>query len=89
MLPFDCQDYPAVMKCHGDEKLLILQGKNYFNLNISVCHVKATIERIIWIGFYKNKDNSKCLIQTLPKDLIIYILDLLGKQSVITPYIRI
>ena len=78
-----------MMKCNGDDKLLILNKKNYFALNIYIHYIESTIERIIWIGFYKNAENSKCLIKTLPKDLIIYILYLLGKQSMKTPYIKI
>ena len=78
-----------MMKCNGDEKLLIVQRKSYFHLNICINYIESKIERIIWIGFYKNNENNKCLIKILPKDLIIYILDLLGKKSMITPYIKI
>ena len=78
-----------MMKCNGDDKLLILRDRNYFCLNIYIHYLESKIERIIWIGFYKNKKNTKCLIKTLPKDLIIYILDLLGKQEIKTPYIKI
>ena len=78
-----------MMKCNGDEKLVILYEKNYFHLNIYINYIESKIERIIWIGFYKNTENNKCLIKTLPKDLIIYILYLLGKQAMITPYIKI
>ena len=34
-------------------------------------------ERIIWIGFHKNAQNSKCLIAQLPKDVVTHILDFL------------
>ena len=90
-MPFVCQYEPAVRKCHGDdhEKLLIVYYQSYFSLNIYVHYVQARIERIIWIGFYKNKDNDKCLIQTLPKDLILHILYLLGKRSMTGKYILI
>ena len=90
-MPFDCHSYPAVMmmKCNGDDKLLILYKKNYFHLNIYVNYIESFIERIIWIGFYKNAENNKCLIKTLPKDLIIHILYLLGKQAMKSPYIKI
>ena len=47
------------------------------------------MERVIWIGFYKNDNNEKCLIKILPKDLIIYILYLLGKQLMTNHYIKI
>ena len=78
-----------MMKCNGDEKLLILYDKNYFSLNIYTDYIESKIERIIWIGFYKNTQNNKCLIKTLPKDLIIEILYFLGKQSMKTPFIKI
>ena len=78
-----------MMKWNGDEKLLILNDRNYFALNIYIDYLEAKIERVIWIGFYKNTENTKCLIKTLPKDLIIYILYLLGKQAIKTPYIKI
>ena len=78
-----------MMKCNGDKKLLISHEKNYFHLNIYTDYIESKIERIIWIGFYKNKENNKCLIKTLPKDLIIYMLFLLGKQCMKTPYIKI
>ena len=90
-MPFNCDCYPPVTmtKCNGDDKLLILHKKNYFGLNIYINYIESFIERIIWIGFYKNTENNKCLIKTLPKDLIIYILYLLGKQAMKTPYIKI
>ena len=78
-----------MMKRNGDEKLLILHDTNYFHINIYIHYLEARIERIIWIGFHKNKANNKCLIKTLPKDLIVYILYLLGKQSIKSPYIKI
>ena len=78
-----------MMKCNGNKKLLILHGNNYFGLNICINYIELKIERIIWIGFYKNSENNKCLIKTLPKDLIIHILSLLGKQSMKAPYIKI
>ena len=78
-----------MMKCNGHDKLLILHEKNYFHLNIYINYIESKIERIIWIGFYKNNENNKCLIKLLPKDLIIEILYLLGKQAIKTPYIKI
>ena len=30
--------------------------------------------RIIWIGFHQNDKNDKCLISSLPKDIIKLIL---------------
>lgn len=34
-------------------------------------------ERILWIGFFKNNTNNKCLIHLLPKDVLIYIVQFL------------
>ena len=78
-----------MMKCSGNEKLLILSGKNHFHFNIYIDYIESKTERLIWIGFYKNNENNKCFIKTLPKDLIIYILDLLGKQAMKSPCIKI
>ena len=81
------------MKCDSDgdhhQRLLIVKDNSYFCLNIYMHYMEGKIERIIWIGFYKNKDNDKCLIQTLPKDLVVHILHFLGKQSMKIPYIKI
>ena len=45
--------------------------------------IEWNIERIIWIAFYQNKDNKKCLIQLLPKDIVKKILALLVSPSLI------
>ena len=37
-------------------------------------------ERIIWIAFYNNDDNEKCLIKWLPKDIVFYMLQFLGND---------
>ena len=37
-------------------------------------------ERLIWIAFYKNMENSKCLLVKLPKDIIKYIITLIGQR---------
>ena len=36
-----------------------------------------TFERQIWIGYKKNDENGLCLIDTLPRDLIRYIITFL------------
>ena len=40
-------------------------------------HLEWRKERIIWIGFYNNDDNEKCLIGLLPKDIVLLILEFL------------
>ena len=77
-------------KVNNDKSILIVQDKNYCLLNIYAHYVESKIERIIWIGFYKNDKNDKCLIKNLPKDLVLYVLQLLGKdEDMKPPYIKI
>ena len=76
--------------CNGrdqDQTVFICQGNKYCLLNIYCNYVESKIERILWIGFYKNKQNKKCFIDKLPKDIIMHILKLLGK--LVYPYIKI
>lgn len=89
MLPFDCREYAAVLKYNKDKSVLIAQVHNYCRLNIYAHYMLPGIERIIWIAFYKNHKNNKCLIKNLPKDLIHCILHLLGKEPMVAPYIKI
>ena len=74
----------------NDQSILIILGKNYCIMNIYAHYVESKIERIIWIAFYKNGKNEKCLIKNLPKALVVYILKLLGKNEEMKhPYIKI
>jgi len=34
-------------------------------------------QRIIWIGFYKNQENEKCMFGSLMKEIIKYIIQFL------------
>ena len=52
----------------------------YFNI-ISHC-LKWKIARLIWIAFYKNKENQDCLMQILPKDIIHHIFQFLTNFAV-------
>ena len=92
VLPFDCtsKHHSCVTKL-TDECILIANrdDKQYCLLNVYTHFVKASIERTIWIGFYKNEKNDMCLLKKLPTDLMKYILILLGKQIMIKPYIKI
>ena len=40
--------------------------------------IEWKLERIIWIGYYKNDqnnhDNHQCLLAKLPKDVVLYML---------------
>ena len=66
-------------------KVLIAQKKPISNgtcmfwqlqLNLCAC-VKWEIERLVWLGYLKNSDNAMCLFDSLPKDIILYILQML------------
>ena len=89
-MPFECEYYPSVLKCNNDSSIIICQNNNYCLFNIYKHYVSSIVERLIWIGFHKNDENKKCLINKLPKDLILYILHLLGKRpSMVTPCIKV
>ena len=91
-MPFDCNCHPAVSQYRNNGQsiaMVIAHDKNYCIFNVYTRYVESNIERIIWIGFYKNDKNDKCLIKNLPKDLVIYLLFLLGKQEMVKPYIKI
>ena len=77
--------------CHS---VIVLHGYNHFIFDVYLHYIEWNIARIIWIGFHKNENNDTCLIQQLPKDLVKYILSLLGRvlasnDASITPYIKI
>ena len=60
-------------------------GFGYFTyiddiIGITRNHILWKQERIIWIAFNKNTQNLKCLIVKLPKDIIKYILTLVGHR---------
>ena len=59
-----------------------MQNNNYYSFKVYVIYVEWEIVRIIWIGFYKNNKNSKCLIPLLCKDVVQYILNWLGALRV-------
>ena len=99
VVPFDCGTFVSVKKiCNninnnnhnssGHKQIVIVHQRHCCTFNIYKYF--WTTERMIWIAFYKNNENDQCLINKLPKDLIIYILVLLGKKQVmVTPYIII
>ena len=78
-LPFGCIDWPATALCNNGQSMLVFQNEDYFMFNIVLG--KWNIERIIWIAFYKNDENDKCLIDTLPKDIVEYVLSFLSLRS--------
>ena len=83
ILPFTCRMTPATMLI-GDS-CLVLQDCRYCMLDLKKLFgkvgcvyggygfnvkLKWKYERIMWIGFHKNKENDECLIHQLPKDIV-------------------
>ena len=58
---------------------MVLQEHNYCLLDLLD---KWNIERLIWIAFYKNDKNNQCIIDKLPKDVVLFILTFLSLGSV-------
>ena len=58
--------------------MIVIQKRKHFVFGIYIDRIDWNLERIIWIGFYKNNNNTNCLIKNLPKDLIKYILNIVG-----------
>ena len=65
-----------------------MQEKNYFHFNIFKHGLSWEMERMIWIGFYKNENNKKCRIQLLPKDIVKVILNMLSSESFGKEYVK-
>ena len=83
-MPFACTQYPATVLCNTRDKrdaqrMIVLQERERFTFDIFVYYVEWSVTRIVWIGFYHNVDNDKCYIDRLPKDVVKYILSLLGR----------
>ena len=66
----------------GKKSIIVLQGVNkHFIFDVYIHYIEWNVERIVWIGFYKNNENNQCFIHQLPKDLINYVFKFLGKIS--------
>ena len=48
-------------------------SNTYWKIKVTL-NIGWKIKRLLWIAYYKNVDNRKCLISTLPKDIVINIL---------------
>ena len=82
-MPFSCSEYPAtcVMQDNVDGvKIAVMQDKKYFSFQL-FRGLSWRIERMLWIGFYKNETNEKCLIKLLPKDIVKVIVGMLNNES--------
>ena len=51
-----------------------MQGEGHYLFDICTYGLRWEIERLLWIGYYKSKKNNKCLIQTLPKEILLKII---------------
>ena len=61
-----------------------MQDNNYCTFKIYTHYLTWDIARILWIGFYQNSENKDCFIYTLPKDLVKFILSMIGSAHNIT-----
>ena len=61
------------------QSVIVLHKDKHCVIDIYIHYIEWEIARLIWIAFYKEENNDKCLIANLPKDLIKYILNLLGR----------
>lgn len=62
--------------------IIVLHGKDSFCFNVFSNFVEWKYARLLWIGFYKNDSNNACFIDSLPKDVINYIVAFLGNNVV-------
>ena len=77
-MPFDCGSVPVLFETlHG---LIVIQGLNCGHFKIKFDVLQWKIARLIWIAFYKNTKNDKCVIDRLPKDVINFILTFVGRN---------
>ena len=62
-----------------DNKQLIVTSKeSHYAFDIYTHCIEWNVFRLIWIGFYKNENNEKCFIPSIPKDVLIHIMSFLG-----------
>lgn len=77
VLPVKCSHYPSVISYYDANRsltsILVSQGNCIYPIDIHHVTTWVTI-RLIWIAFYKNEQNSECLIKNVGKDIIIFIL---------------
>ena len=81
MLPDVCYaDYPATIVSGNDEAtVIVLQSSAGYLFRISDCYLEWNKIRLLWIAFYKNRNNYYCPVAKLPKDLIFHIIKFIGK----------
>ena len=57
--------------------MIVINSNEY--CSVKIFHLTTwSVIRLIWIGFYKNQDNDKCLIDTLPKDIVNCVITFLN-----------
>ena len=62
-----------------EKEMIVMQDRNYYSIKIIFDREMdwKTI-RLIWIAFHKNELNEECFLSKLPKDLIKYVIVLIG-----------
>ena len=67
---------PATSICDNGSKIAVLQNHTGYLLNIIDSYLEWERVRLLWIAFYKNRNENKngCYFGELPKDLIKHII---------------
>ena len=85
-MPFVTDDDPAIAMFDGGsikpkKSMLVMQHTGHFSFDVCMYALPWKIVRLLWIGYYNNDKNEKCLIQKLPKDILSKIIKLLDNRS--------
>ena len=73
-----CNNYDDNGKYLGYQSVIVMQDHNYYAFDVYSHYIGWNQAKTIWIGFHKNEANDKCLIAKLPKDIIKYIIKIVG-----------
>lgn len=79
MLPFSFNQSPISMLFDNEKKMIVAQKNKFYQFGLY--STPWSHERLIWIAFYKNKDNEKCIFNKLYKDLVRHIGEFLSSTS--------
>lgn len=52
-----------------------------YTRTINIQGIRWDKERIVWIGYHKNKNNNDCLLIQIPKDIVFEILTYIRRAS--------
>ena len=88
-IPFECTLYPGTSvdwnSNRVNQNIIVLHKYDCFVFDFCLHYLSWEVARIVWIGFEKNVNNDKCLLNLLSKDLIKHVLSLLGTRRNMIP----